>query len=94
MSARISLMYKRSGGCNTEHTCGDCRYYIRSQGHPREFMCEKHGEDGTYWKATWLSCKFVNGEKPKPAPKKRKPRAKKPKLKEEATGQLQLILEV
>jgi len=90
MSARISLMYKRSGGCNTEHTCGDCISCVRSPARSKEFMCEKHGDQDSNWKRSWMACRFWEGEEPKP--KKRKPRTKKPKLKEEATGQLQLVL--
>ena len=86
MSARISLMYKRSGGCNTEHKCSECKYYIRSKEHPREFMCERHGEDGTYWQ-NWMACKFWKEPEAKP---KRKPR-KTAKYKQEATGQMQMV---
>ena len=90
MSARISLMYKRSGGCNTEHICGECAYCIPSKVRKKEFICEKHGEDPTSWKKSWTSCSFWSKTKPKQV--KRKPRAKKPKLKEETGGQMKLVL--
>lgn len=82
MSARISLMYKRSGGCNTKHKCGECRYYIPSKASPRTYMCKQHGEDSSLWKGAWLACKGF-----------RKPIKKRAtKLKEEPTGQLQMVL--
>ena len=94
MSARISLMYKRSGGCNTEHTCGDCNYCVPSTIHKKEFICQKHGEEETYWRTSWMACRFWSAIEPKP--KKRKPRAKKPKANNysiETTGQLQMVWE-
>lgn len=84
MSARISKMYKDSGGCNTEHKCKECRYFTESKITPKTYICKHHGEEDTLWKGAWYSCKGFR----KPI-KKRKP---KTKLKEEATGQLQMVL--
>ena len=99
MSATISLMYKRSGGCSVGKTCGECKHFIHSKEIPKSFICEKHGEEHTFWKATWTACKYIDGEpiiqpkkKRKLGTKSRKPRTKKPKLKEEETGQFSLVL--
>ena len=92
MSARISQMYKRSGGCNTEHKCGECISFIQSPVRSREFMCNKHGDADSHWHSSWMACRYWGTEEPKP--KKRKPRAKKQKAskyKEETTGQLQMV---
>ena len=55
MSARISQMYKRSGGCNTEHKCGECKHFA-STGIGDEHICKRQGNDDN-WDSTWLSCK-------------------------------------
>lgn len=65
MSARISLMYKRSGGCSRENVCERCEYYIR-----RENRCKMHqaitGEEDIEWKGDWMACKlFIKRGSPK-----------------------------
>ena len=86
MSARISLMYKRSGGCNTEHKCSECSHYVPSTIRRKEYICELHGEEETFWQSNWMSCKYW--QEPEAKPKKRKIR--KTKLKQETTGQIRM----
>ena len=92
MSARISKMYKDSGGCNTEHKCSECIHFAQSPVRSREHMCKHHGDPDSHWHGSWMACKFYGNEEPKP--KKRKPRSKKSKASRfavETTGQLQMV---
>ena len=90
MSARISQMYKRSGGCNTEHKCGECISCIPSPVRSKDYMCSRHGEPDSHWHRSWMGCKYWSDGAKKP--KKRKPRAKKAeKYKEETAGQMKMI---
>jgi hypothetical protein len=82
MSARISKMYKDSGGCKVGKTCGECRYFIPSSMRRNEYICKKHGEEETYWKDSWTACRMFKNPIKK----------KKTKYKEETTGQLQMVL--
>lgn len=89
MNARISLMYKRSGGAVPEHECKDCTSCKKSPERKREFMCERHGESNSNWNPSWVACRYWTDGNQKQ--KNRKPRTKKPKLNEEVTGQLQMV---
>lgn len=65
MSARISMMYKRSGGCDRENVCGKCEYYVK-----RENRCKMHrvftGEEDAEWDKAWMACKhFIRRGSPK-----------------------------
>lgn len=57
MSARISLMYKRSGGCDRFHTCSDCEALRTDPEDVRNFICAEHGDAGTLWNKNWMACK-------------------------------------
>ena len=82
MAARISKMYKDSGGCKPKYLCGNCRYYIQSKERPKEHICKKHGEDPSSWKDSWMACRFFMNPIKKQAAK----------LTEETNGQMQLVL--
>ena len=56
MSARISKMYKDSGGCKVGKTCGECRYYANS-GIKNEYVCKRQVSDDL-WDGKWPACKF------------------------------------
>ena len=83
MSARISKMYKDSGGCKPGKTCEECRYFLPSVEKPKERICKKHGEENSYWKASYMACKFFKNPIKK----------KQAKLAEETGGQMKLILD-
>jgi len=81
MSARISRMYKLSGGCKTGRSCKECRYYAESKVTPRTYICKKHEEEDTLWVGRWTACKWFKNPIKKRATK----------YKEETTGQLQMV---
>lgn len=64
MSARISKMYKDSGGCKVGKTCGECRYYANS-GIKNEYVCKRQVSDDL-WDGKWSACKFFEdrGDEP------------------------------
>lgn len=46
-------MYRRSGGCEYNHTCAECRYYRKRK---KEETC--HILPDAPWKGRWIACKF------------------------------------
>ena len=61
MSARISLMYKNSGGCSPDFICQKCGYYTaRKNRNNTEERCTLHqqvtGEEAP-WNASYMACK-------------------------------------
>lgn len=67
----ISLMYDLSGGCDYEHTCGDCKYYeavkkpekgkrrnTSTWGKKDEGYCFRHPLRIPEWKPTYMACKW------------------------------------
>ena len=62
MSAKISKMYKDSGGC-VARTCEECGYLsiLEERKTKTIYRCDKHkelcGEDAI-WKPTYIACKF------------------------------------
>lgn len=62
MSARISKMYKKSGGTDYKHRCETCEYLMRYQLKRRtNCKCLLFGDDGTHesdWKEDWTACHF------------------------------------
>ena len=75
----ISKMYRCSGGCDVKHTCGDCRYLVKSAEVRNGWCCELHGS-GLLWKKGWMACKFWD-------------KKKKAVIKEESSGQLCFSIE-
>lgn len=82
MSATISLMYKRSGGCDREHICRGCSYLEKAKTKTyTSYHCTFHkiisGEIAA-WKPDYMACKNY-------LPKG------KPRFKEQKDGQLSLF---
>lgn len=58
---RISEMYKRSGGTNYEHVCGECNHFkCVKLNKVRQSICDIHGDEKVEWKKTYIACKFYN----------------------------------
>lgn len=61
MAAKISAMYKKSGGTNYRHWCHECRYLMRYDDRKRsKCKCLLYGDDGTSatdWNDGWVACK-------------------------------------
>ena len=53
----ISRMYRRSGGCDVKHRCGECIYYQESLEVRNGVICGLH-ESNLLWKKSWMACKF------------------------------------
>ena len=64
-------MYDLSGGCDREHTCGECKYYEEVQKTTRGFsnrqkkkegsgfgVCYKHPLRVPEWKESSMACKW------------------------------------
>lgn len=77
MSARISYMYRTSGGCDKEHLCEKCGYFLNDNknGLVTE-RCRLHesmtGEEHV-WNGNWMACKHYqqkgrSGKMPKYKP--------------------------
>lgn len=74
MSARISQMYKLSGGTDKKmRKCKDCRYCVEDSeaagfgnGKRKIYRCTKHPdkESGAHWKETYPACKKIRNPKP------------------------------
>lgn len=65
MSAGISYMYRKSGGCDWKHRCMDCKYMAisesRSFGKKDEvYRCTKHPgkESSDRWKPGYTACRY------------------------------------
>ena len=67
----ISLMYELSGGCNYEHTCGECKFYEdvktahgfsksskKKVGNSGVGVCYKHPLRVPEWKPSLMACKW------------------------------------
>jgi len=61
----ISLMYDLSGGCNREHTCGECKHYeevkkpVKKKAVPTGLgICYKHPLRVPEWKDSYMACKW------------------------------------
>ena len=66
----ISLMYDLSGGCNHEHTCGECKFYeavkkpVKGKknktvwGKADEGYCLRHPLRVPEWKESYMACKW------------------------------------
>ena len=66
----ISLLYDLSGGCDHEHTCGECKYFEevkKSKGFTNRQkrmvesgtgFCYKHLLRVPEWKASYMACKW------------------------------------
>ena len=61
----ISLMYDLSGGCDREHTCGECKYYEEVKKVKKNKtiptgvgICYKHPLRVPEWKETFMACKW------------------------------------
>lgn len=67
----ISLMYDLSGGCDYEHTCGECKYFEEVKKATRGFnnrqkkmvgsgvgFCYKHPLRVPDWKPSHMACKW------------------------------------
>lgn len=83
MSARISFMYRRSGGCDRFHTCGECGQLSKNK--KDDCACKRHEKETSEtapWKTSYMACKFFQGKG-----KKKETRT----FSEEANGQLNLF---
>lgn len=61
----ISLMYDLSGGCDYEHTCGECKYFEevkkvrKGKAIPTGIgICYKHPLRVPEWKESYMACKW------------------------------------
>lgn len=61
----ISLMYDLSGGCDREHTCGECKYYEavknvkKNKYVPTDAgICYRHPLRVPEWKESFMACKW------------------------------------
>lgn len=81
MSAGISEMYRQSGGCSREHSCGECTY-IRAEEEGRRtiYRCGLHPFSFEHrWKEGYMACKFYE------------PKEKEVKIHEKADGQYEFF---
>lgn len=62
-------MYDMSGGCNHEHTCGECKFYeavkkpVKGKGKTvwgktAEGNCLRHPLHTAEWKESYMACKW------------------------------------
>lgn len=57
-------MYDLSGGCDREHTCGECKYFeavVRKSRFGKEAkygVCYKHPLRVPEWKESFMACKW------------------------------------
>ncbi len=79
MSAGISAMYKRSGGCTREEICGRCGYYEEEE--ERGLVTERcrlheavYGEEHV-WNGNWMACKHYEERARGKATKRKRKRA-------------------
>lgn len=67
MSARISKMYKESGGCSP-HQCEECKFLtvLEKRKTHDVFKCNRHQElcnEEAIWKPTYTACKYFKERK-------------------------------
>lgn len=64
MSATISEMYRRSGGCDYKNRCNDCDWLLKVKAHNRNhYKCLRYGDGGledakSDWRNNYTACKF------------------------------------